>query len=69
MWYKGFNWEDLHSLKMVAPYKPKLEEDVIKDTCQFGEYVWKNFPEYVCEKENEITSKQLKEYSEWYKKF
>ena len=68
VWYKEFNWEDLHSLKMVAPYLPKLEEDVISDTCQYGEYV-KKFPEYVCEKENEITSKQLKEFSEWYNKF
>jgi cGMP-dependent protein kinase len=69
IWYKSFNWDDLPSLKMVAPYKPIIQDDVIKNTYPFIDYVTKNIPEYVAEKENELTLEQIKENNEWYKKF
>ena len=69
IWYKSFNWDDLPSLKMVAPYKPIIQDDVIKNTYPFIDYVTKNIPEYVAEKENELTLEQIRENNEWYKKF
>ena len=68
IWFNGFNWEDLISLNMEAPYKPSLKKDKEeKNDILFVDYI-KSLGE---EKANnsKIDPKTLAEYNNWWEKF
>ena len=70
IWFSNFNWDDLMTLTMKAPYIPKL--NVIKEDDKqilFNEYA-KNLPEpEFNNKYLQITSEAQKEYDNWFNKF
>ena len=68
IWFNGFNWEDLLSLNMKAPYKPILKKDVEeKDNFLYIDYI-KSLPE-VKYGNNKIDSITQKKYDTWWSKF
>jgi hypothetical protein len=70
-WFSGFGWENLISLNIEVPYKPKLESRDI-DESKFIPYLTqvKTFKEYVpTSKQQPIDSKKQLEYDEWFKNF
>ena len=70
IWFSNFNWDDLMSLNMKAPFIPKLnisEED--DKHIIFDEYA-KNLPEHEFNNNYlQITSEAQKEYDDWFNKF
>ena len=70
IWFNNFNWDDLMTLTMKAPYIPKL--NVIKEDDKqilFNEYA-KNLPEPEWNNKHlQITSEVQKEYDNWFNKF
>ena len=68
IWFNGFNWEDLMSLNMKAPYKPILKKDVEeKDNYLYLDYI-KSLPEVKINK-TKIDSDTQKKYDTWWNKF
>ena len=68
VWFNSFNWEDLISLNMDAPYKPELKKDhEEKDDILFVDYVKSLGDDKV--KKLKIDSKTLAEYNNWWDKF
>ena len=70
IWFSNFNWDDLMTLNMKAPFIPKLnisEED--DKHIIFDEYA-KNLPEHEFNNNYlQITSEAQKEYDDWFNKF
>ena len=68
IWFNGFDWEDLMSLNMKAPYKPILKKDVEeKDNYLYLDYI-KSLPEVKINK-TKIDSDTQKKYDTWWNKF
>ena len=68
IWFNGFDWEDLMSLNMKAPYKPILKKDVEeKDNYLYLDYI-KSLPEVKINK-IKIDSDTQKKYDTWWNKF
>ena len=70
IWFSNFNWDDLMTLNMKAPFIPKLnisEED--DKHIIFDEYA-NNLPEHEFNNNYlQITSEAQKEYDDWFNKF
>ena len=68
IWFNGFNWEDLMSLNMKAPYKPILKKDVEeKDNYLYVDYI-KTLPEFKIDKKKIDQNTQIK-YDTWWSNF
>ena len=69
-WFKGFNWEDLNSLKMKPPFIPKVENN--EEKCKTMAYIdfVKTLEEWVPESgQTKPSKKVISEFESWFRKF
>ena len=69
IWFSNFNWEDLISLNMPAPYKQIQKKDPVnKENILFVDYV-KGVNDNPENKEIEVDPKNKEEYDEWWNNY
>ena len=69
IWFSNFNWEDLISLNMLAPYRPIQKKDPVnKEEILFIDYI-KGVNDNPENKEIEVDPKNKQEYDEWWNNY